>query len=75
MALIKCSACDKQISDEAEACPHCGQPNREKCPICKSSNVDKIGMGSKVVSWALYGVFAFGEIAKKWECKDCNSKW
>ena len=26
MALIKCSACKKKISDKAEACPHCGCP-------------------------------------------------
>ncbi len=26
MALIYCSECGKQISDKAEACPHCGNP-------------------------------------------------
>ncbi len=26
MALIKCSECGKDISDKAEACPHCGCP-------------------------------------------------
>jgi len=26
MPLISCSACGKQISDTAPACPHCGQP-------------------------------------------------
>ena len=24
MALVKCPECDKNISDKAEACPHCG---------------------------------------------------
>jgi len=28
MALIKCPECEKQISDKAEACPHCGCPKQ-----------------------------------------------
>lgn len=26
MALVKCSECQKEISDKAESCPHCGNP-------------------------------------------------
>ena len=26
MALIKCSECSKEISDQASACPNCGKP-------------------------------------------------
>ena len=26
MALIQCSECSKDVSDKAEACPHCGNP-------------------------------------------------
>lgn len=32
MALINCSECQKQISDKAESCPHCG------CPVSFSVN-------------------------------------
>ncbi|MDR0515986.1 MAG: zinc ribbon domain-containing protein, partial [Fibromonadaceae bacterium] len=28
MALIKCPECEKQISDKAENCPHCGCPKQ-----------------------------------------------
>ena len=28
MPLISCPECTKQISDRAEACPHCGLPAR-----------------------------------------------
>ena len=28
MALIKCSECGKQISDQANTCPHCGMVNK-----------------------------------------------
>ena len=26
MALIVCPECGKQVSDQAESCPHCGYP-------------------------------------------------
>ena len=29
MPLIKCSACEAEMSTEAQACPKCGQPNKE----------------------------------------------
>lgn len=42
MALIKCPECNNQISDKADACPHCGMPVKEmlskiskrECPEC-----------------------------------------
>lgn len=39
MALIKCSECDKMISDRAVSCPFCGGPVPKtiECPECKSS--------------------------------------
>ena len=30
MALIKCPECDKNISDKAESCPHCGYSFEKK---------------------------------------------
>ena len=32
MALIKCYECEKEISDQAPACPHCGAPKEEQPP-------------------------------------------
>ena len=32
MALIKCYECEKEISDNAPACPHCGAPKEEQPP-------------------------------------------
>ena len=37
MALIKCPECNKEVSDCAEACPHCGYPLKKK-PV--TSNLD-----------------------------------
>jgi len=38
VALVPCKACGKQISAEADACIHCGQPMNTaiKCPNCRS---------------------------------------
>ena len=30
MALIPCYECEKEISDKAPACPHCGAPKEEQ---------------------------------------------
>ena len=32
MALIQCYECEKEISDKAPACPHCGAPKEEQPP-------------------------------------------
>jgi hypothetical protein len=32
MALIKCYECEKEISDKAPACPHCGAPKEGRPP-------------------------------------------
>ena len=32
MALIPCYECEKEISDKAAACPHCGAPKEEQPP-------------------------------------------
>ena len=35
MAMIKCKECDKEMSDHAKACPHCGYENDITfCPEC-----------------------------------------
>ena len=38
MAMIKCSECNKEMSDKAVKCPSCGCPNIPKieCPECKN---------------------------------------
>ena len=48
MALIKCTDCNSDVSDSAEACPKCGAPiervlkeNETRCPFCHTIlNVD-----------------------------------
>lgn len=62
MAMIKCKECDKEISDKAGACPHCGAPlaaqpaaapNAIACPKC---NIQLVPL-TKPVSVSLAGFF------------------
>jgi hypothetical protein len=39
MALIKCYECEKQISDRASACPHCGAPKEEQPPQIEEAEI------------------------------------
>ena len=55
MALISCPECDKQISDKAETCPHCGIKlktfkNHEKYSqiICKHCNKTYVGSTKEI---------------------------
>ena len=45
MALIACSECSRQISDRAQACPHCGCPtemhNQIACSECSQQISDR----------------------------------
>ena len=49
--------------------------NIPHCPICNSTKIQKISMGSKVGSAALFGIFAIGKLNKTFECLDCGYKF
>ena len=53
MALVQCPDCSKEISTEANACPHCGRP-RELTFFEKFQNLGK-GTGSlgKNLTWLI----------------------
>ncbi|MBI5037750.1 MAG: zinc-ribbon domain-containing protein [Candidatus Kerfeldbacteria bacterium] len=57
MALIKCSECGKDISDQAEACPHCGNPLR---PIVVQATSKRWKL-AKLIAWIsiLVGIYLF----------------
>lgn len=42
MPLVTCPDCEKQVSDAAPACPHCGRPMR-------ATTIEQTGKGYKVV--------------------------
>ena len=39
MALIECYECEKEISDKAPACPHCGAPKEEQPPEIEEAEI------------------------------------
>ena len=39
MALIPCYECEKEISDKAPACPHCGAPKEEQPPQIEEAEI------------------------------------
>lgn len=74
--LKDCSACHKQISVQAEVCPHCGQPTGvHVCPNCRSTNTKVITGTSKAASIAVWGVFAANKVKSNYECNDCGHKF
>lgn len=62
MALITCPECQKQISDKAPACLHCGAPleTTSATPIVKASG-GGMGLGAKLAlgGLALFVAFLF----------------
>ena len=77
MPLITCPDCEKQISDSAESCPHCGRPMQTamKCPNCKSTNIEKISTASKLGSALMWGALAANKLKSSYQCKSCKFKW
>ena len=38
MTLMKCSECSKEMSDKAESCPNCGNPNKIQQLVAKEAD-------------------------------------
>lgn len=76
VSLMPCRACGAQISSQAEACPHCGQPTGvHVCPRCSSTNTKTISGISKATSVFLWGPFAANKVVSRFECRHCGHKW
>lgn len=56
----------KQILEEQARTP--------KCPSCGSSNISKIGVVNRAVSFKLIG-FASSKIGKTHKCNNCGTMW
>lgn len=46
--------------------------NIPKCPICQSTNIQRISGLSKVGSVAMWGIFS-RKVHKQWHCNNCKS--
>lgn len=47
---------------------------RPKCPSCGSSNISKVGLISRAISFELVG-FASSKIGKTHKCNNCGTMW
>ena len=54
MGLTKCTECKHKISDEAKACPNCGQPDPQ--PVMKLWRIIKMLFALAVVGAILWGI-------------------
>lgn len=52
MALVRCKECEKQVSDQATACPHCGAPVRRvsEPPPPTTPSIERAGSAGNVVA-------------------------
>lgn len=83
--LVQCPECAGQMSDSADACPHCGAPNQKlarakrlvdalsvgmpRCPVCRSVNVDYIGSLAGGLRGGLSG------FSKRHVCSACGHQF
>lgn len=54
MSLIKCPECNKEISDKAITCPHCGNPINESQPVIVQKDYK-----SKAKAFTIAGIIIF----------------
>lgn len=76
LRLISCPACNHQVSNQAQSCPHCGQPinTKPKCPTCGSQDIKKISGTERGLSVWAWGAFS-NKINKNWKCNKCGHTW
>jgi hypothetical protein len=55
MALIKCSECEKEVSDKAQSCPNCGSPIAAEHVTLTLTGFPRRYIGSKAVDVLLNG--------------------
>lgn len=74
--VIYCPACKNQVSNQAQSCPHCGQPinTKPRCPTCGSQDIKKITGTERGLSVWAWGAFS-NKINKNWKCNKCGHTW
>ena len=48
--------------------------NIPHCPVCNSTNIEKISLGKKAKGSFLFGFFS-SDVRNQMHCKDCGYKW
>lgn len=50
------------------------EENVPRCPTCNSTNIRKLDVIDRGLSFAVWGIFS-SKIGKSMMCKDCGYKW
>lgn len=48
--------------------------NQPHCPVCQSTNIEKIGMFKRILSTSMFGI-ASDKVGKQWHCKSCGNNF
>lgn len=75
---VKCRGCGEEHTDRKilyKPKDHYTTVNIPKCPICQSTNLKKITVGSKLLAAGMVGVFAAPYTSKTYECMNCHAKF
>ena len=48
--------------------------NQTHCPVCQSTNIEKIGMFKRMLSTSMFGI-ASDKVGKQWHCKNCGNNF
>lgn len=75
---LKCEKCGVEHTDRKilyKPKDHYTTVNIPRCPICQSTNLKKITVGSKLLAAGMVGVFAAPYTSKTYECMNCHAKF
>lgn len=67
--LVKLSTTNKNANNTSKT-----EVNIPKCPTCGSTNIQRITVGEKIVSGAVWGLFS-NKIHKSFMCNNCKYMW
>lgn len=76
--ILKCEKCGVEHTDRKilyKPKDHYTTVNIPRCPICQSTNLKKITVGSKLLAAGMVGVFAAPYTSKTYECMNCHAKF
>ena len=62
MPLIKCPDCEKEISDQAPTCPHCGRPSTHLATKKRHAEAKRYNQ----VSWMIFALALLSALAGAW---------
>lgn len=48
--------------------------NQPHCPVCQSTNIEKIGIFKRMLSTSMFGI-ASDKVGKQWHCKSCGNNF